>query len=371
MKIGFILNPIAGMGGTVALKGTDGTYILEKALEKGAKPVSPQRALSALLRLAHLKEQFEIITPEGCMGEAVLKKTGLHFNLLNDFEPAVKTSSHDTQTAVQRLKNLKIDLLIFAGGDGTAGDICKVFDSDIPVIGIPSGVKMHSAVFGINPERTGDLIGAFIQKQAMEIKNVEIMDMDEPLLRKGLVSTTLSGYLKAPFKLSYTQNSKSGSSPSDKTCQDAIARQIFLNIKKGMPYLIGPGTTLNQLKELIGFKGTLLGFDLVINKMLVKKDLMEKDIFDIVKTQETCLVLTPVGGQGYVLGRGNQQISPRVLHHIKKENLIIGATCRKLASFEGRPLLVDTGCQKTNGQLKGYIKVITGMDETMVIKIDA
>ena len=370
MKIGFVLNPVAGMGGKVALKGTDGVHTLKEALKRGAKEISPGRALSALLRLTPLKEQFKIITPKGIMGETVLKETDLFFKTLDDFVPGDNTSSHDTQAAVQSLENLKIDLLVFAGGDGTASDICKIFSNTIPVIGIPSGVKMHSSVFGINPERTGDLIAAYIEKHPMEIKNAEIMDIDEHALRKGVVSTSLAGYLKTIFKKSFSQGSKSGSPPSDRSSQDAIAMQIYFNMKKDVPYLIGPGTTLKSLTDLLGFEGTLLGFDLVINKALVLKDLTENDILNIVKTRETCLVLTPVGGQGYILGRGNQQISPEVLKHITNKNIIIGATCGKLASFEGRPLLVDTGSPKTNESLSGYTRVITGMDETTVLKID-
>ena len=371
MKIGFILNPVAGMGGKVALKGTDGLHTLEEALKRGAKKTSPKRALSALLRLSLQKEHFEIITPKGIMGETVLKKTNLCFKTLDDFVPGDNTSSYDTQVAVQSLENLKIDLLVFAGGDGTACDICKVFCNTTPVIGIPSGVKMHSSVFGTNSERTGDLIAAYIENQPMDIKNAEIMDIDEHALRKGIVSTSLAGYLKTLFKKSFSQGSKSGSPSSDRSSQNAIAMQIYLNMKKDIPYLIGPGTTLKPLTDLLGFEGTLLGFDLVVNKTLVQKDLMEREILTIVKPGETCLVLTPVGGQGYILGRGNQQISPKVLEYIKKKNIIIGATSGKLASFEGRPLLVDTGSQKTNEYLSGYTRVITGLDETMVLKIDA
>ena len=358
------------MGGKVALKGTDGAHTLSLALKRGAHPVSPDRALAALSRLVPLKEKFDLITPGGIMGEDILKKTDLCFTVLDETASGTRTCAQDTIRAVQSLERLNIDLLVFAGGDGTASDICRALALPIPVIGIPSGVKMHSSVFGINPERAGDLIALFAGGQSMEIQDAEIIDMDESALRKGKVCTRLAGYLKTPFKRSFSQSPKAGSPLSEKTSFHAIARQIFSLMKTDVAYLIGPGTTLMPLATLLGFEGTLLGFDLVINQTLVQKDLTETDILRVVKNTTASLVLTPIGGQGYLLGRGNQQISPRVLNHIRRDAILIGATSQKLASFQGRPLLVDTGCRQTNDRLQGYAKVITGQDEVMVLKIE-
>jgi len=370
LNIGFFINPIAGMGGKVALKGTDGTHALDLALSMGAKKVSPDRAFNALKRLTRIKDKFTIFTPPGSMGEAVLVKTTLSYEILKDVHPQKRTSANDTRQIIEKFIELKLDMIVFAGGDGTACDICSNKALNIPVIGIPSGVKMHSAVFGINPERAGDLIAECIEKKSMEYISSEIMDIDESALIKGVVSTKLSGYLKTPYKRTYSQSAKSSSPPSDKAVQMAICQQISEIMEKDIPYLVGPGTTLSPLYDLLNLENTLLGFDLIINQKLVQKDLTENDILNLKTHHPLHLILTPIGGQGHILGRGNQQISPNVLSCIENCHIIIAATSQKLASLKGKPLLIDTGNKSMNERLKGYKKIITGFDESMIMKVE-
>ncbi len=358
------------MGGKVALKGTDGTDALKLALLRGAKKVSPHRASLALKRLLPFKDKFQIFTPKGAMGEDLLNKTLLPYSTLENFDPQISTNANDTIGVVEKFVELKLDLIVFAGGDGTACDICINKSLNIPVIGIPSGVKMHSAVFGINPERSGDLVTEYIEGKPMEYIKAEIMDIDESTLRKGIVSTKLSGFLTTPYKRSFSQSAKSSSSPSDRAVQMAICQQIFASMEQDISYLIGPGTTFDPLYDLLQIENTLLGFDLIRNQKLIQSDLTENDILSL-NHRPLHLILTPIGGQGHILGRGNQQISPQVLKNIENDNIIIAATSQKLASLKGKPLLIDTGDELMNKRLKGYKKVITGLDDVMIMKVES
>jgi len=367
-KVGLIVNPIAGMGGKVGLKGTDGEAILEKAKQLGAEQVSPQRTLKALNRLFLIKDEIELITYPGEMGEDVAIQSGFKPRVIGSITLG-NTSSEDTMAACKDMLNLKIDLLLFAGGDGTARDIYNVVKSELIVLGIPTGVKIHSAVFTYNPERAGDLAIMYLHGKVKELKETEVMDIDEEAFRNGFVAAKLYGYLKIPSERKHTQGLKAGSLPTEKYSQESIAQKIIDDMEEDYYYIIGPGTSTRTIMEKLNLDFTLLGIDLIHKKKLIEKDLNEKKLLEFIRDKKSKLVITPIGGQGFLFGRGNQQLSPKVIKEVGINNIIVISTNSKINALEGHPLLVDTGDSELDLLLSGYVIVITGYHESIVYKV--
>lgn len=355
MKLGFIVNPIAGMGGKVGLKGTDGIEVLEKAKELGAYPEAPKKAKKALEVLLPLKESIEIVTYPGNMGEEIA--TSLGFNSVVLGEKKTDTEAADTEKAAKDILNYGVDLLLFAGGDGTARNIYNSINSDLPVIGIPAGVKIHSGVYANHPRSAGEIALKYLQDRGMEIKEVEVMDIDEEAFREGQVMAKLYGYMKVPFEPELVQSQKSGGIEGEEAALDGISDKIIEEMEPDTLYIIGSGTSTRPIMEKLGLPNTLLGIDIVQNKKLLASDVNEKEILDHIKGKKAKLIVTVIGGQGYILGRGNQQLSGEVIKEIGKENIQIIATKQKLMSLGDKPLLVDTGDDEVNKMFNGYMVV--------------
>jgi predicted polyphosphate/ATP-dependent NAD kinase len=367
-KLGFLVNPIAGMGGRVGLKGTDGKEILEKAIELGAQPWANDRAKEALKSLLRLKNEIVLITYPSPMGEDIALEYGFMSEVIKADLGDV-TTEKDTVHAALAMLERKVDLLLFAGGDGTARDICSAVGTSLVCLGIPAGVKIHSGVFASHPVRAGELASLFLQKSVKRTVEAEVMDVDEEELRREIVSAKLFGYLKIPHVERFLQRTKAGSTGNEKYSQEAIAAEIVGNMSDKFYYLVGPGTTTSAIMQRLGLEHSLLGIDLVWKKKLLGKDLNETQILEKISGKPTKLILTPIGGQGFLLGRGNQQISPDVIQRIGKDNIIVIATKQKIHSMNSRPLLVDTGEEATDQALMGHYRIITGFREAIIYKV--
>lgn len=367
-KLGLIVNPIAGMGGRVGLKGTDGPDILENAIKLGAKPQSHARANEALKKLDSLKEKIDLITYPEKMGETVAIECGFSPKVIGSLTSHVTTAA-DTKRAAKDMLDLGADLLLFSGGDGTARDIYDAVGNSMVVLGIPAGVKIHSGVYACNPERAGELAVLYLKDKAKNVREVEVMDIDEEDYRKGILSAKLYGYLRIPFERRYLQRLKASSPAGERHSHEAIAHEIVENMSYEFFYIIGPGTTTRAIMQKLNLENSLLGIDLVHKKKLIGKDLNETELLEKIGDKKVKLIITPIGGQGYLLGRGNQQLSPKVIGQVGKENIIIIATQQKINSLHGQPLLVDTGDEATDQLLSDYFKVITGYRESIVLKL--
>jgi len=369
-KIGLIVNPIAGMGGKVALKGSDGRETLERAKALGATPLSPQRTIDALKGIVPLKDHLEVVTYPHEMGEEEARRSGFHPTVIGSIQKG-ETSSFDTRRAAGEMAEMRVDLLLFAGGDGTARDIYDAVGDAIPVLGIPAGVKIHSAVFAINPVKAGELASLFLQNSHPLAHEVEVMDIDEKVLREeDRVSAKLYGYLKIPCDRTLTQGPKQSSSGGgrESAMTRAIAERIIDQMEDSL-YIIGPGTTPRAILQRLGLKNTLLGVDVVKHRQLVANDVNEAQLLGLIRGEASKIVITPIGGQGYLFGRGNQQISPEVIQRVGPKNIIVIATPSKIFSLKLNPLLVDTGDDEVDRMLRGYCRVITGYGEEMVCRV--
>lgn len=366
-KLGLVVNPIAGIGGRVGLKGSDGADIQKKALELGAVPQSHNRAVLALERVASGRDDLEIVTYPSEMGENVARECGFDPIVIGSIRNG-KTTGEDTINAAREMLRLGVDLLLFTGGDGTARDIYTAIGEGMVVLGIPAGVKVHSAVFGITPKSAGDLAVLYFGGQC-GIREAEVMDVDEEALRHGIVSAKLCGYLRIPFEKRLIQGVKTPSSGGDKEAMEAIACEVVDRMKGDYLYVIGPGTTTRAITSKLGLKKTLVGVDVVSKGELVGIDVNEAQLLKLLEKRNAKIIITPIGGQGHIFGRGNQQISPEVIKKMGRDNIIVVATPEKINSLRGRPFLVDTGDPTVDRMLSGYIRVIKGYGEEIVYKI--
>jgi predicted polyphosphate/ATP-dependent NAD kinase len=369
-KLGLIVNPIAGMGGKVGLKGSDGQEILNKARELGAKPESPRRAIETLKKITCVKDNIELITYPYEMGEDETRECGFNPVVIGSIKRG-NTTSQDTENAAREMLRLKVDLILFVGGDGTARNIYNAIGDSIPALGVPAGVKMHSAVYATSPQNAGNLVVIYLKENpsAIRLREAEVMDIDEQAFRENRLSAKLYGYLKVPYERSLVQSPKVGSASGEEAAVDAIVSFVISNMQYDYLYIIGSGTTTKAIMKKLGLKYTLLGIDAVYQKKLVGLDLNEEQLLKLIEGKKAKIVVTVIGGQGYIFGRGNQQISAKVIKKIGKENIIVIATTNKILTLQGNPLLVDTGDDEVNKMLTGYTKVITGLNEIVVLKV--
>jgi predicted polyphosphate/ATP-dependent NAD kinase len=365
-KIGFIANPIAGMGGSVGLKGTDGD-VIEEALKLGAEPVVPKRMETFFNHLESMEEIYLLVAP-GKMGEEFVNGKGFKYEVIGNIQQ--HTTADDTKRIAKQMLEKQIELLIFCGGDGTARDIFDVLELKIPVIAIPSGVKMFSSVFSLNPKAAAQMVDIFVEAST-ETQEKEVLDIDEEAFRENRLVSKLFGYLLVPKIQNLTQNSKDSSKVGRTIEQNKteIAQRIVETLEKDTLYLLGPGTTVKSITDQLKLTKSLLGVDAILNKALIGVDLNESNIIKLLeKYQEAKIIVTPIGGQGFVFGRGNKQFTPKILRRVGKNNIIIIGTEDKVKSLPC--LRVDTGDDDIDKILTGLIKVIIGYKEELVCNIE-
>ncbi len=356
-RVGFVVNPIAGMGGRVGLKGTDGK--VEEARARGAEPRAPERARDALESLAAQESELELLVAGGDMGESAARETGFAPEVVTD--PPEETTSEDTREAIRQFASKGVDLVLFVGGDGTAVDVTETLselDSEIPVLGVPAGVKIYSSVFAVSPRAAGRIAASFERTESREVN-----DIDEDAYREGEVHTQLKALAEVPVA-EEIQSSKQLSGGSVETLAAGVAAEI----DAGTTYVLGPGSTLGAIKRELGFEGSPLGVDVWradeggAGEVLVRDASAEEILANL--SEQNVVMVSPIGGQGFVFGRGNQQISPDVL---RQSDIEIVASRRKLDGIG--VLRVDTGDADLDDELRGWHKVRIGCVERRLMKV--
>lgn len=164
-----------------------------------------------------------------------------------------------------------------------------------------------------------------------------------------------------------------GGKESDEMVLDDIAAEVTERIDDEL-LVMGSGSTVEAIMQCMGHENTLLGVDLVEQNNLLARDVTESRLYGEVAQRETGsvkLVITLIGGQGHLFGRGNQQLSPRVIRHIGKENIWVVATKTKLQALNNKPLRIDTGDSELDRELSGTIRVITGYHDEVLMPVVA
>lgn len=375
-KLGFILNPIAGMGGRVGLKGTDN--VVDRAVALGAVPVAQAKATETLTALAQILRGGENnllvqwLSCAGRMGADCLEASGFHeFEVI--YHCQAESSVEDTVAASQEFLRRAVDLLLFCGGDGTARDICRIVGTRIPMLGIPAGVKMYSGVFGLSPRRSAEIVYGFLQNR-LSLREADVMDLDEERYRHGEWVVRLYDKAQTPYEPVFTQLAKMVVTEStEEEAKDEIAAYLFEEMQREPEalWILGAGSTLEALGKHLGIGKSLLGIDAVEGTRLVAADLNEVELLKLLTSYpDARLVLSPIGAQGFVIGRGNSPLSPPVLRAIGIRNLFIVATPAKLALTPA--LKFDTGDAELDAALAGpgYLPVTVGYGRRRLVKVE-
>jgi predicted polyphosphate/ATP-dependent NAD kinase len=351
MRLGVVVNPIAGMGGRVGLKGTDGK--VAEARRRGGTPRAPDRARRALSRLRDRAPEMTVLTWGEPMGEGAAREAG--------FEPVVlgrpdaeTTTAADTRAAVRAFLDAGVDLVLFVGGDGTAADVAEALGGrDLPMLGVPAGVKVYSSVFAVSPEDAATIATSFERTERREV-----MDIDEDAYRAGEVDPELRAVARVPVADALQSSKQLGGGTVE-----AVAEGVAAGVEPGVTYVLGPGSTVGAVKEALGFEGTPLGVDVYRDGTVLARDASESEILDALG-EENVVVVSPIGGQGFVFGRGNPQISPAVIRRCRVE---IVASRSKLDGLG--VLRVDTDDPELDESLRGWTRVRVGRFERRMMQI--
>jgi len=374
-RIGCLINPIAGMGGRVGLKGTDG--VAAEAARRGAEPVANPRAREALKALKALVDGvpeapvITWLTASGAMGADALREAGFaDVEVVHEAPPS--PSADDTRAAVKIFLAAGVDLILFCGGDGTARDVASLAGEATPILGIPAGVKMYSGVFGVTPARTAEILLQYVLKR-IGLARVEILDLDENKYRQDEWAVRLFMTARTPFEPSYMQAAKAIITGADEgAVKEDIAAHLReeIDVKPDSLFLLGPGSTVQAVGRALGIDKTLLGIDAIAHGKMVGKDLAERAILDLLdRHDDRKLILSPIGAQGFVLGRGNQPLSPAVIRRIGLGNIIVIATPAKLARTA--VLRFDTGDPALDADMisRKFMTVVVGYHRTRLVRV--
>lgn len=368
-RLGLIINPLAGVGGRAALKGSDG--VAEQALAMGVEPQAHSRVRQALESLLPLRDRIRLLAAPGVMGADLLTDMGFDCEVVGALSCPPETSAEDTESIARQMSEQGVDLLLFAGGDGTARNICNQLDGRQLVLGIPAGVKIHSGVYAVNPRAAGELVALLVQGELVRLREADVRDIDEQAFRNGQVRTRHYGELSVPEEGRFVQQVKQGGREVETLVLDDIAAGLQEAQEDGTGWILGPGSTTLGLLEAMGLEGTLLGVDVLRDGEVILRDATEQQLWELVEQGgDWRILVTAIGGQGHILGRGNQQLSPRIIRAVGLDNLLVVATKTKLRSLAGRPFLVDTGDSSLDSELSGLRRVLSGYREEMLYPVN-
>ena len=362
--IGLIVNPVAGMGGSVGLKGTDGD-MYARALSMGAEPVSPARTREFLSCIT-CRDEIRLLAAPGPMGADHAAAVGLDVEIIGTL--AAQTTPEDTKAIAREMLDAGAELVVFAGGDGTARDIADAVDLRVPVIAVPAGVKIYSSVFAYDPRAAAELLDAFVDDA--DVSEEEVLDIDEQAFRAGRVDCRHYGFLLVPEVGRLLQAGKQSSSMTGSTAEakQEIAAAVVEEMQPQTLYLLGPGTTIRAIADELGVAKTLLGVDAVADNQLVGRDLNEHSILELLgRYSQAVIIVTPLGGNGFIFGRGNKQFTPRVLRRVGRDNIVVVANRDKLLGFSS--LHIDTGDPALDDTLAGYIDVMVGRNHHKLMRV--
>jgi len=405
LHVGLLINPLAGLGGSLGLKGSDGQALRrrladlsEQQRERAAGRV--RRVLDGLAAQAgehghsrasgnaakcspdgagkagHSRAsgnpvKLRFSTWGGAMGADLL--AGYDFPVTLAGSPCDElTDAGDTRKAAHALLEQGVDIIVFAGGDGTARDILDAVGQRCPVLGIPAGVKMHSGVFAVSPEAAAELLLLLARGGLVDLRTAEVRDIDEEAFRRDIVRSRFYGELLVPAQGQFLQHTKLGGREDPDLAAADIAAWVVENMEPERLYLVGPGSTTAAIMQELGLPNTLLGVDVVRDGQVLVADADEEALLAALAAHggEANILVTAIGGQGHVFGRGNQQFSPAVIRAVGRDKVVIVAAKSKLAALQGRPLLVDTNDPLLDASLRGYRAVLTGYDDRVLYRVD-
>ncbi len=373
LKIGFIVNPIAGAGGPAGHKGSDLECTRDAIASGDIERRSPGRAQQFLQNLSVI-EKIVFVSAPGIMGADYLN--GTPNSQFEEVEYKLNTEStpEDTKAVLRLMKTKHVDLVLFVGGDGTARDVCSVLKTDIPVLGIPSGVKMHSGVFALTPLAAAKVVDELVEGSLVSLMESEVRDIDEEALQKSVVKSRYFGSMLIPEELHYVQSVKSGGVEVDDLVLADIAAEVQERIED-LPnetlVVFGTGSTTQFIQQELGCPGTLLGVDVVCQNNLIAADVDSLELTKRVSAHKgrVVIILTAIGGQGHIIGRGNSQLVPDVLKCVGRENIWVVATKSKIQQLNGRPLLIDSNDSALDEHWCGVIPVITGYHDQVLYRL--
>jgi len=374
LRIGLIVNPVAGLGGAVGLKGSDGRDIQKQAEARGATPRAQHQATRMLRRLLDTRQNtIEIITVPNEMGEFATNSANITAEILENlssFNNLSDSTAQHTKEAVRRLDLRGVDLVVFVGGDGTARDVHAALgenSSCLPVLGIPAGVKMQSGVFARSAEDAAVIINDWTPGSGKTVP-AEIADIDEEAHRRGVLTSRLYGYLDVPDTRRRLQGGKIGSSSTAQSLS-GLAAECAKYIDPEEMCLLGPGSTVQAVSKQFGAETSLLGVDVLYGGKIIGYDLSGDELHQLTANHRLQLVVSPIGGQGFLFGRGNQQLDSGLLSRLDPNNLLIVCTENKLAQLGGGPLYIDVPDAENVDRFTGYQRVITGTKQTASILV--
>ncbi|MDC8830630.1 ATP-NAD kinase family protein [Alteromonas gilva] len=363
-RLGVVINPFAGIGGAMALKGSDGDAIRAQALAMGAAKQANDKMRRALVKIKDVAQLVTIFTASGEMGAQCCGSLDLPHQVVYTSNTEV-TQAADTEQAVQALVDTGVDLILFAGGDGTARNVCHIVQDSVPVLGVPAGCKIHSGVYAVTPSAAGEVVAKMLTGELVSVRQAEVRDIDEQAFRQGKVQARHFGEMQVPDELTYVQSVKMGGREDESMVVNEIAEylsEIILD-EPDYLYVIGSGSTMAEVMARLELPNTLLGVDVVQHGSVIAADVTAAQLLELVSNTPSRLMITAIGGQGHVFGRGNQQLSPAVLRAIGRDNFYIAASKQKLQQLDGRPLRSDTGDDALDKALGGIVAVITGYDD--------